>query len=124
MKNLKTIARILLAIPFLVFGINHFVMHDLFIGMLSDFIPNSAYLIFIVGAIMIISSIALMINKEVLLFCYVLAGLLITFILTIHIPHIIENGQEANLAQFALLKDLGLLGGILYIISIYKEEKN
>ena len=123
MKNIRTIGRILLALPFVIFGINHFIMKDIFIGMLSSFLPNSAYTIFITGAIMIISGIAIMIGKEVLLFCYILAGLLILFVLTIHIPHLIENANDVHLSLFAMLKDIGLLGGLLVIISLYKEEK-
>ena len=91
--------------------------------MLSDFIPNSAYTIFITGAILIISGVAIILNKEVLLFCHILAGMLGLFILTIHIPHLIQGGGEFHLAMFAMLKDLGLLGGLLVIISLYKEEK-
>jgi putative oxidoreductase len=122
MKNLNYIGRIFLAIPFVIFGINHFIMYDVFIGMLSSFIPNSVYLIFMSGAIMIISGIAIIINKQVLLFCYILAGLLIIFILTIHIPAMIENVEKNHLAWFAFLKDLGLLGGLLMIISSEKKQ--
>ncbi|MBC8147853.1 MAG: hypothetical protein H8E98_07720 [Bacteroidetes bacterium] len=132
MKKLRSIGRILLAIPFIVLGINHFVMQDIFIGMLSSFLPNSVYMIFISGGIMIISGIALIINKEVLLFCYVLAALLIVFIFLIHIPNMISppealtinsNGLNIHLSFFSFLKDLGLLGGLLIIIGLYKEEK-
>jgi len=123
MKNIRTIGRILLALPFVIFGINHFIMKDIFIGMLSSFLPNSAYTVFVTGAIMVISGIAIMIGKEVLLFCYILAGLLILFILTIHIPHLIENTNDVYLSLFAMLKDIGLLGGLLVIISLYKEDK-
>lgn len=122
MKNLNNIGRIFLAIPFVIFGINHFIMYDIFIGMLSSFIPNSMYLIFLAGAIMIISGIAIIINKQVLLFCYILAGLLVVFILTIHIPSMIENTENIHLAWFAFLKDLGLLGGLLMIISNEKKQ--
>jgi len=122
MKNLNNIGRIFLAIPFVIFGINHFIMYDVFIGMLSSFIPNSVYLIFLSGAIMIISGIAIIINKQVLLFCYILAGLLVVFILTIHIPAMIENADNNHLAWFAFLKDLGLLGGLFMIISNEKKQ--
>jgi putative oxidoreductase len=123
MKNLNNIGRILLALPFVIFGINHFVLYDIFIGMLSSFLPNSVYLIILTGAIMIMSGIAIIINKHVLLFCYILAGLLIIFILTIHIPSIIKGGENVHLAWFAFLKDIGLLGGLLMIISNENEIK-
>lgn len=122
MKNLNNIGRIFLALPFVIFGINHFIMYDVFIGMLSSFIPNSVYLIFPSGAIMIISGIAIIINKQVLLFCYILAGLLIVFILAIHIPSMIEHTEKNHLVWFAFLKDIGLLGGLLMIISNQRNQ--
>ena len=39
MKNITTIGRILFAIPFALFGINHFLMTDYYLGMLTSFIP-------------------------------------------------------------------------------------
>jgi len=125
MKNVNSIGRIFFAIPFVLFGINHFVMYDLFLGMLSSFVPNSVYLIFLTGALLIISGIAIIFNKQVLLFCYILAGLLILFILTIHIPSMIQSeGIDAKLSFFAFLKDIGLLGGVMMIISSYQPTKS
>jgi uncharacterized membrane protein YphA (DoxX/SURF4 family) len=123
MKNLNYIGRIFLALPFIIFGINHFIIYDVFIGMLSSFIPNSVYLIFLAGALMIISGIAIIINKNVLFFCLILAGLLAIFILTIHIPLMIQGGENNHLSWFAFLKDLGLLGGLLMIISSEQKTK-
>jgi uncharacterized membrane protein YphA (DoxX/SURF4 family) len=121
MKNLNYIGRIFLALPFVLFGINHFIMYDVFIGMLSSFIPSSVYLIFLAGGLMIISGIGIIINKQVLFFCYVLAGLLVFFILAIHLPLMFEHGENSHLSWFAFLKDLGLLGGLLMIISNQKS---
>jgi uncharacterized membrane protein len=39
MKKITTIGRILFAIPFALFGINHFLMTDYYLGMLTSFIP-------------------------------------------------------------------------------------
>jgi len=125
MKNMNSIGRILFAIPFILFGINHFIMYDLFLGMLSSFIPNSVYLIFLTGALLVISGIAIMLNKQILLFCYILGALLILFILTIHLPTMfIADGIDAKLSFFAFLKDLGLLGGVMMIISKYQTAKD
>lgn len=120
---MNTIGRILLATPFVLFGINHFILYDMFLGMLSSFIPNSVYLIFLTGALLVLSGIAIIFNKQVLLSCYVLAGLLILFILTIHIPHMITSeGTDVKLSFLTFLKDIGLLGGLLMIISSYRSK--
>lgn len=124
MKNMNSIGRIFFAIPFVVFGINHFVMYDMFLGMLSSFIPNSVYLIFLTGALLIVSGLGIILNKQVLVFCYILGGLLILFILTIHIPSMItSDAMDAKLSFFAFLKDIGLLGGVMMIISKYQTKE-
>jgi uncharacterized membrane protein len=45
MKNITTIGRILFAIPFAIFRINHFLMTDYYLGMLTSFIPLGTYTI-------------------------------------------------------------------------------
>ena len=51
MKNITTIGRILFAIPFAIFGINHFLMTDYYVGMLTSFVPRGAYTIILAGII-------------------------------------------------------------------------
>ncbi len=127
MKNLMTIGRILFAIPFLVMGINHFIMIDVFTGMLSTFIPGGGYTILLTGAFLVFAAVCLIINKWVPMICYLLAGLLLLFILTIHIPSFFTPGAtmqhliEVHLMN--LLKDLGLMGGALLIASYSSEKK-
>jgi uncharacterized membrane protein YphA (DoxX/SURF4 family) len=119
MKSLLTIGRILFAIPFLVMGINHFIMLDIFTGMLSSFIPVGGYTVLLTGAILVFAGICLIINKWVPTICYILAGLLFLFIVTIHIPGFFapESSQQhiIEVHLMNLVKDLGLLGGALLI---------
>lgn len=122
MKNLSTIGRILFALPFGIIGLNHFLMTDLFLGMMTSFIPGGAYTVMLTGAFLIAACIAIIINKFVQIACFCLAGLLLIFILTIHIPNLIE-GVNSQLALFALLKDTGLLGGALMIAAYNHPSK-
>lgn len=128
MKNLALIGRILFALPFAIMGLNHFLMTNVFLGMMSSFIPGGAFTVLITGALLIIASISIVINKNVQIACFGLAGLLFIFITTIHIPGLFN--ADPKLAQYALielLKDTGLMGGAI-MIAVYlhpkKEEKN
>lgn len=122
-----TIGRILFAIPFLVLGINHFIMLDIFTGMLSSFIPGGGYTVLLTGAFLIVASIALIINKWVTVICYLLAAMLFIFILTIHIPGFFapdivqEHMVEVHLMN--MLKDIGLMGGALLIAGYHQSNK-
>ena len=121
MKKITTIGRILFAIPFAIFGVNHFLMTDYYLGMLTSFIPLGAYTIILTGIMLIAASISIITKKFVKISTLLLAFLLFLFIVTIHIPHLfIETDRTVTI--IALLKDISLLGGSLMIAGIYSEE--
>lgn len=121
MKKMTTIGRILFAIPFALFGINHFLMTDYYLGMLTSFVPRGAYTILLTGLLLIAASISIITEKFVRFSTILLAILLFIFIVTIHIPHLIE-GTERTAALLALLKDTSLMGGSLMIAGFYSQE--
>jgi len=120
MKNLTTAGRILFALPFVIFGINHFIMKDYYVGMLTSFIPLGAYTIILTGILMIAAGISIITKKYVELSTLLLAGMLFIFILTIHVPHLVK-GVDTTVSLIALLKDISLMGGSLMIAGIYSE---
>jgi uncharacterized membrane protein len=121
MKKITTIGRILFAIPFALFGINHFLMTDYYLGMLTSFIPLGAYTIILTGIMLIVVSISIIIKKFVKFSTLMLAALLFIFIVTIHIPHLFTEADK-TITIIALLKDISLMGGSLMIAGIYSEE--
>lgn len=122
MKNLTTLGRILYALPFIVFGINHFLMLDYYTGMLTSFIPLGAYTIIMTGILMIAVSLSIITKKFVRLSTLILAGLLFVFIVTIHIPHLLA-GTDKPTVLIMLLKDISLMGGSLMIAGIYSADE-
>ncbi|MBM3420348.1 MAG: hypothetical protein FJY11_04355 [Bacteroidetes bacterium] len=122
MKKLTMAGRFLFAIPFAVFGINHFLMLDYYMGMLTSFImPLGVYTIFLTGLLMIGVSISIMTRWYVRQAAYVLAGLLFLFIVTIHIPHLLIE-EEKTIYLITLLKDISLMGGSLMIAGVCGEK--
>ena len=122
MKNLATIGRILFALPFAVFGINHFLMMDYYVGMLTSFIPLGGYTVILTGLVMIGVSVSIITKKYIRLSTLILAGLLLVFILTIHLPHLI-GGTEKVTTLIALLKDISLMGGSLMISGCFSTKE-
>lgn len=122
MKKITTIGRILFAIPFALFGINHFLMMDYYMGILTSFIPLGAYTIILTGLMLISASISIILKKFVKFSTILLASLLFIFIVTIHIPHLFIEADRTT-SIIALLKDISLLGGSLMIAGIYSEEE-
>jgi putative oxidoreductase len=122
MKKLTTIGRILFAIPFALFGINHFLMLDYYLGMLTSFVPLGAYTIILTGIMLITVSISIITKVLVKFSTLMLAILLFIFIVTIHIPHLFMDADK-TITIIALLKDISLMGGSLMIAAIYSEDE-
>jgi len=121
MNKIATIGRILFALPFAAFGINHFLMMDYYLGTLTSFIPRTAFVMILTGILLIAASISIITGKLVKLSTILLAILLFIFIVTIHVPHLI-HGVDTTTTLIALLKDISLMGGSLMIAGIYTEN--
>ena len=125
MKNIATIGRILFALPFGIIGLNHFLMTDTFLGMMSSFLPGGGYTILLTGAFLIAASVCIILNKFIKVVCFSVAGLLFLFIVAIHIPHLFSaDSAVMQEGLFGLLKDTGLMGGALIIAAYYQPEEN
>ena len=122
MKKITTIGRILFGLPFAVFGINHFLMMDYYLGMLTSFIPKTAYIMILTGIMLIAASISIITKKLVELSTILLAILLFLFIVTIHIPHLLQ-GTDTTPTLIALLKDISLMGGSLMIAGMSSDKE-
>jgi putative oxidoreductase len=122
MKKLTTVGRILFALPFAIFGVNHFLMVDYYVGMLTSFIPLGAYTIILTGILMIATSISIITRKFIIPSTIILAFLLFLFIVTIHIPHLFDKTIR-TVTLIALLKDVSLMGGSIMIAGMSMENK-
>lgn len=114
MNIMTTVGRVLYALPFAVFGINHFIMKDFYMGELTSFIPFGGYMILLTGVLLIAASISILTGKFVKISTLSLAVLLLLFIATIHIPQLFDPDKKM-IALIGLLKDISLMGGSLMI---------
>lgn len=138
MNKLTITGRILFALPFAIFGLNHFFMKSFFSGMLTTFIPGGGFTIVFTGVLLILAALLIMIKKFVKEAALLLAVMLALFILTIHIPHLInpttmdpnfvyaEVLEGSNINMFVwinLFKDVSLLGGALLVLGVCDKDK-
>lgn len=114
MNTLKIVARILFGIPFLVFGINHFIYADNMGNIVPHFIPGGIFWVYLTGLALILASISFIINKLVRISGILLAIMLLIFVLTIHIPGLFD-ANRMQLAMISMLKDLSLASASLFI---------
>ncbi len=103
------IAEIIFALVFGYFGYLHFINADKMGGGVPDMFPGDGKIyIFLTGAVFILAAITILINKYKTIGCYLLAAVLIIFVLTIHIKSFASDPSGT-------LKDLAMAMGAIII---------
>ncbi len=115
-----TVARYLYAIPFGIFGVMHFINGSEMAGYVPAFIPGGVFWVYLVGVCLLAACASILIGKYTKLACLLLALLLIIFVLTMHLPGVI-NDPESVASMSGLLKDTALAGGALILANNYDE---
>jgi len=90
------------------FGFLHFKNVNMMAGMVPDFMPGDGKLwIYITGAGFILAAIAIIIDVQRTLACYLLAGVLLIFVFTIHLKSFGTNPsgvlKDTAMAMAAIL---------------------
>ncbi len=114
---LSRIAVIILAIILIIFGTYHFMKPKELFGYVPAYLPGGIVWVYFTGAAFILAGIAFILHKQVRLAGYLLALLLIIFVLTIHLPNYLNGGDmEARQMEFVnMLKDTAIAAFALYI---------
>ncbi|MFT3703464.1 MAG: hypothetical protein QM802_13900 [Agriterribacter sp.] len=122
---ISRIAVWLLAIVLIFFGIMHFKNPDAMLVMVPLFIPGGIVWVYVVGVAFILVGLAFVINRFVAVAGYVLAGLLLLFVLLVHLPNWQDSGDPAmrQMAFINLLKDTAIAGFALFIASNAKNQR-
>lgn len=112
--NVAKIGTILYAIVVAVFGFNHFMNAQ----MMADFVvpkympgPGTIW-VYLTGAALVLAAISILIGKSTRLACYLLALMLILFVLMLHLPKLMGGDQ---MAMGSVLKDTAMAAGALII---------
>ncbi len=112
--TMSRIAIIAYALVIIVFGATHFINTQEMRNYVPAFVPGGGAWVYITGACLLASGIAMLINQKVRLAGILLTVLLLSFALTIHLPRLI-NGFDSGVGL--ILKDIGLAAGSLLIAS-------
>ena len=117
--NISKIGKYLYAIPMVIFGLFHFLNASAMAGMVP--IPGGIFWIYLTGLSLILAGISIIIQKLDEWSSFLLAVMLLVFVLTIHLPGILAGGEMAQMYMTNLLKDLALAGGALIYLSSKKS---
>ena len=117
------IARACFGIPFIIFGIIHFVFAESLKGIVPNWVPGEVIWVYITGLCLLSAGVSILTKKMAILACKLLAILLTIFILTIHIPGLMTKATS-QIALVSLLKDLALIGGALTLAGVFEKKSN
>ena len=103
----------------IVCGRYHFLRPQIVLVYVPEFIPGGLLWVYVVGAAFILAGVAFITHKQVKLAGYLLALLLIIFVISIHLPNYLNAGDSdmKQIAFVSLLKDTALAAFAMYIAS-------
>jgi len=120
MSGLSNIGRYIYAVPFLIFGLFHFMNAQGMAGMVP--IPGGVVWIYITGIALIAASVSMMIGRLDRWAGILLGVMLLIFALSLHLPGVIQSGGEDQGAMSNLLKDTALAGAAWMYTAIAKDK--
>jgi uncharacterized membrane protein len=128
MKQYHIVSRIaiyMLAVVMISFGLYHFQNARDLIVYIPESVPGGIIWVYFVGGAFILVGLAFIFNKMVKAAAYLLASLLLIFIVIIHIPNYLEAGtKEMRAMAFVnILKDLAIAGFALHIAAGAHHQK-
>lgn len=91
MEKTFKFVRILFAVPWIIFGIQHFIYADFVATLVPWFVPLKLFWAYFTGAAMCAAGISLTVNRFARLAAILLGVMLMIFILLIHVPALIVN---------------------------------
>lgn len=123
MQNVTiTIGRLIFGITFGIWGIIHLMRGPGMSMMVPEFMPgDGTFWVYFSGICLIASSISIVSGRMIGLSCSLLATLLILFVLTIHVPNMM-NEETLTFGLTGLLKDTALAGAALVFAGMFGEE--
>ncbi|RED93882.1 DoxX family protein [Marinoscillum furvescens] len=114
MKSLGFIGKLLYGLPFVMFGMFHFMNAEGMAGMVPAVFPFPEAWVYLTGLGHILAAVALIINKKAKLAMTLLGVMLLLFALLIHFNGFL-NGDQSATTMF--LKDIALSGAAFFMSS-------
>lgn len=113
------LACIVFAIIMGIFGIFHLFNASNMVNVVPKWLPGGVIWVYVTGVGFILAAIAILINVQTKLACYLLALMLLIFIGTIHIPAMMEGDPVSKqMAMLMMLKDVGLVMAAILTASL------
>ena len=110
--SLTKIASFIYALALIMFGITHLRTGEGMAGLVPAWLPGGAIWVYVTGVCLILAALSIIIGKFTRIACFLLAAMLIIFVLTIHLPGVLSGNQ---MAMGGVLKDTSMAMAALMI---------
>ena len=114
MKIIGWIGRIIFALSFIGFGVNHFRKADAIADYIPDYIPFPVFWVYFTGVAFILSGISIGFNFRARISGILLAAMLLLFIVILYLPSL--TSSKMAIATYA-----AFIGGALFIAANSKN---
>ncbi len=120
-KHLKLVGKIVFAVPFIVFGVNHLMKATQLKGLVPTYLPADTFWVYVTGVVFIVSALGILTGKWAKESSWALAIQLALLAVLVQLPMALKG----NYGNF--LKDIALAGGALMLAGIMgcdEDESN
>lgn len=117
-------AEIIYALMLFVFGFNHMHAGPIMSGGVP--VPGGVFWVYFTGAAFILAAVAIILNRFKTIACYLLALMLLLFVILIHVPAFVhgQNQMAKMMPMVSILKDTALaMGAILIGNNVYARRE-
>jgi len=111
------VARLLFALPMLMFGVFHFMNAE---GMATMAPFGGVIVVYITGLALVAAAVSIVIKKKAALATLLLGVFLLLTAFTVWAPQLAEN----EMAMPTMMKDLALAGGAWFMSGVFKKEED
>ncbi|MCB0527851.1 MAG: DoxX family membrane protein [Lewinellaceae bacterium] len=125
MNAFLSLGRWLFPVPFLLFGLMHFMDLTAFAhNIMPNYVPAPEFWVLLTGTCLVCAAVSMYIGKYDKLATALLAVLLLLVVALIDLPSALAGGEAANRSAFMVLKDLGLAAAaMLYATHVAKDPR-
>jgi uncharacterized membrane protein len=114
----RKLARIIIALPALIFGIMHLLKGEEMVQWVPDFLPMKLILVYVSGAMLVFFSVLLILHKMSRIAALVLSVMVLIIAILVYMPGVLA-GNETHLTLF--IKDVAIAAAYYYIY-LFSED--
>lgn len=125
MNAFLSLGRWLFPVPFLVFGLFHFLSAQAMAEyVVPSYMPAKVVWVYLTGAALIAAAVSMYLGKFDKLASTLLAVFLLLLVLMIHLPGAMSGGEGAQNSMSMLLKDLGLAAAAMIYANYVAKDRS